>query len=818
MTKSLLLTVVAMYGISALAAVPKPPAAKGTDHKVNAQVMRQIKANDAQAKVLSESILAPGVKEQVCALPGGAAYKRIVKADGSIPIRILKSPDTKEEAEGALLNEGFEGWDGTTKNWIPATWSEINSTGEAGTYNDGAFTWYVSAQNGTLPNPVEGQYYCIIPYAQVTRDDNTKEDLPQDEWLVTPKFTPRANEQLSFSISYSPLYLYDMSNENVDFSSMQFKNQIVAATLKVYVRETGGQWVEIYDIEPAWHNKTLNELFNDYFSQIDEKVTLPLNDYEGKEIEVAFQYAGIRGNTMELDQVVVDKAKLSVGYSRPAGAMFWGLSKDLEYPFYDETAQQPFTLLHVPAFTDLKWTNTSSENATAFNWTFDDGTANDKDLTLNFMPSRDDENGVWGMPSLTASAPGFADASYQIFAKGIYAGGAPQSGNYNFPLTLANVQKDDVNFLYNSQSIPLSGFHKYTKTVWTNMILNKNPTETDYYAPLGFLTKFEKPAKPYIVKRVWVMAYGLINEGSTFNFVFYRCSPSDMPYGAFASAECAYSDIVKIPVGYYSYYAIPFDLTSEDAGAPVTIDRDVMGMVYGLDGNEDNTIYLLQTVSYDAADTNSQFIYLVGAEGGNSQVFFMPMSALTDAAGNRTKTNLYMELETDFPWLQPNCDTEQFIGTDGGDLKLRLDSYYDASQLSVTVTDEQGAPVDWITTTGAGKNTDAVITASVQAMSARATERVAHINVACQGCDNVEFTITQNTSTGIHSVANNHLSVSVDGNSIFVNNVNGEVVVYDVTGKVVAKAMAKGNAVINASLGNGVYIVKTSDKTVKVVK
>lgn len=48
------------------------------------------------------------------------------------------------------------------------------------------------------------------------------------------------------------------------------------------------------------------------------------------------------------------------------------------------------------------------------------------------------------------------------------------------------------------------------------MLLGKNPTDSAYYAPFGFMTKYEKPTKPYIVKRVWVLAYGMISETSKF--------------------------------------------------------------------------------------------------------------------------------------------------------------------------------------------------------------------------------------------------------------------------------------------------------------
>lgn len=457
MKKTILLSAMAFCGMAVMAhaGVEVNPLAnsKGQDYKVNANVSRQlVDTHDANATVLSERVLAPGVSEQECVLKNGVKYKRIVKADAQ-PVKVLKAPSSKADAEGALLNEGFEGWDGTTKNWIPATWSEINSEGEAGSYDGGAFTWFVSGQAGSLPTPVEGKYYCVIPYARVTRADNKKEDLPQDEWLVTPKMKLRTNEQLSFNISYSPLYLYDMSNENINFGTMEFIHQIISATLKVYIRENGGEWKEIYDIEPAWRNYTLNDLFNNYYNQRSEDVVISLKNYDGKEVEIAFRYVGIRGNTMELDKVVVDKAKLTALYQRPAGTMYWGLSKNIEYPLIATDGGSVRTFLHVPAYTDLTWTNRSSANVESVSWKYlaDDGTAQtstDKDLVSGFIPSRSIE-GLYPTPELTVKAQDFADESYKLPVLDVYAGGAPEMDGKTYPLTLANVQKDEVSFLFN---------------------------------------------------------------------------------------------------------------------------------------------------------------------------------------------------------------------------------------------------------------------------------------------------------------------------------------------------------------------------------
>ena len=633
----------------------------------------------------------------------------------------------------------------------------------------------------------------------------------------------RTNEQLSFNISYSPLYLYDMSNENINFGTMEFIHQIISATLKVYIRENGGEWKEIYDIEPAWRNYTLNDLFNNYYNQRSEDVMISLKNYDGKEVEIAFRYVGIRGNTMELDKVVVDKAKLTALYQRPAGTMYWGLSKNIEYPLIATDGGSVRTFLHVPAYTDLTWTNRSSANVESVSWQYNtdlgtDKAFTEKDLVSNFIPSRGIEGQLYAAPVLTVKAQDFADESYKLPVLGVCAGGAPEMDGKTYPLTLANVQKDDVSFLFNNQSIPLSGFHKFTKNIWTQMLLGKNPTDSAYYAPFGFMTKYEKPTKPYIVKRVWVLAYGMISETSKFGFAFYRCSPNDMPYAGFAGAECAYADIVKVPMGNFNYYAIPFDVAPTEGTDPVVIDRDVFGLVYGLDCDQNNTIYLLQTISYDKNDTNSQYFYLSGMKNGSPTSAVLPATSLTDNNGNELKTHLFMELETEFPWLKAIKETSLTVGAVGGDVKLCLDSYKDASELTVAVTDDQGSEATWLTTVGAGKDTDAVITATVQPLPEGASERVAKVKVSYPTCQDVEFTITQTPATGITTVKNSPLAVIVNGDNIVVSNVVGEVVVYDVTGKMVAKAHANGTANIATSLSNGVYIIKSATKTAKFIK
>lgn len=813
MKKFLLLMSAAAVSLSGMAFVKAPKLNQGQNYAIDGKVKQQLISASA-ANVVSETQLAPGVIEQVCATRDGGLVKRIVKNGKSVAAKSYQAP--VEAAEGATLSESFEGWDGLRANWIPAGWSEQNSDGKAPTLENGKFTWHVGAQEGSLLNPIDGNYYAIIYYAYEKDENNQSVDLPQDEWLISPAMTLRKNEMLSFYLGYNPLYLYDMSNENLDWTNRVFKNRIVSATLTVWVRETGGEWVQIYDVEPQWSDKELGELFDNYSSSGYEKVQLSLADYEGKEVQVAFRYAGIRGNSMVIDNVVVDQEPLLAKYDRPYGSLFLGYSEDLDSSIGDE--ENDYTFMYAPAYTTLTWNSVLSSNITSHSWAFGDNTSSEASIETEFAPSR--KENYYTLPSLSATADGYDDITFTYPVHGLYVGGGGDLGTKSFPLTRANLEKDGISLLYNSQSIPLSGYYKYTNTVWTQMFFGKTPTETDYLETLGFLTKFEKPAKPCIIKRVWVMAYGLIQDDSKLSMVLYRCAPNNMPYGAFASAECGVADMKVLNFGgSYNYYMIPFDFTVAEGENPILLDRDIFAMVYDLNSNENNIIYLVQTLTNDANDDASQYIYFTGKENGEDVGFVFDVASLTNTSGEPTKTHLYMELEVEDPWLKALSATEVELGAAGGTAELAIDTYYDAADLTYSVVDGAGNAADWATVIGAGSNAEGKVSVTLGELAEGATERVAKVTISSPTCSDVVFTVKQSAGSGVEVVEANPMKVTVKGGNIVVANAEGEVVVYDVAGKVVATATANGSAVIPATdLEGGVYVVSVAGKAVKVIK
>ena len=211
--------------------------------------------------------------------------------------------------------EGFEGWDYVMADWLPEGWTEENSNEDIFLLNNGAFTWHVGTQSGYLPNAPEGYNYALIYYAYDYDDTGKKFDLPQDEWMISPSYTVGANSTLSFFVGYSPLFLFNTDNSNLDWGKNDFKDRSPSTTLKIYIRSNGGEWVMLKDLYDEWAETPFDELFNNYFNVEFRQLSFDLAEYAGTDVQVAFQFVGMYGNTMEIDAFQITDATV-VGVDR----------------------------------------------------------------------------------------------------------------------------------------------------------------------------------------------------------------------------------------------------------------------------------------------------------------------------------------------------------------------------------------------------------------------------------------------------------------------------------------------------------------------
>lgn len=208
--------------------------------------------------------------------------------------------------------EGFEGWDYVMADWLPEGWTEENSNEDIFLLNNGAFTWHVGTQSGYLPNAPEGYNYALIYYAYDYDDTGKKFDLPQDEWMISPSYKVTENSTLSFYVGYSPLFLFNADNSNLDWGKNDFKDRSPSTTLRIYVRSNGGEWVMLKDLYDEWAETPFDELFNNYFNVEFRQLSFDLAEYVGTDVQVAFQFVGMYGNTMEIDAFQITDATVGV--------------------------------------------------------------------------------------------------------------------------------------------------------------------------------------------------------------------------------------------------------------------------------------------------------------------------------------------------------------------------------------------------------------------------------------------------------------------------------------------------------------------------
>ncbi len=757
--------------------------------------------NGAFCKTVRKSAVAP-----VC--PGIVRKTEHMRSAGTV-FAAAESQNT--------LYENFSGWDGSTLDWIPEGWSEINSTEEIKTLRDGRFTWGAIDPAGisSMPDAIDGKYVMCIYHASYKDDSGKSQDLPQDEWLITPQFTPKADEYLSFYLAYNPLYLFNCSNEYLDFSdsnNIKFKEKVPATTMKIQIREDGGEWVQLYDVYDDWKNGyDFQELLNNsrssyWFYQFG------LSDYVGKKVQVAFQFVGIMGNVMELDAVKVGVPVVEAAYSRPGGSFYWGFSED--YNLYSAVGYIP---LLVPAYTDLLWPNRSSENSIGFQWEYDDPEgeygdclySNDIDLTVSYPADCTYEEGTWfNVPRLDAYATPEKYESYTLDYPYMQVGGTtvavdPDFGNkYEFGACNYNLNYGYTVFT-DDNGTPLFGQSDATDQLWTSIMGGSIDV---HLRSLGNL--FEKPAHPYVISKVSVLGEGEIANDAKLTMTLKTVDAAGkIGDKALASATCSGADIIKTNIEGVSSLCIPFVFKDESGAVKeIVIDDAVIAILSGFDENV-KKFAAYQTNEPDKYGENNAYVLFDLSYQGNVMYSDYPY-ALSQLYNGNGYTFLF-NLDAAYPWMR--CDYTIFDASGDGESKtFELNSYYTSDKWDVSI--ESGAE-SWLSFSTDNRS----ITFTAQPN--HSASRAAKVTVSAPACTPVEFTVSQNKSSSIDNIGVDAgcSAVMADGLLMIQNDgtaSSGKL--YDVTGMLVREfALQNGlNSVDAQYLAKGVYVL-TLDNGVK---
>lgn len=832
MNKFLLLTsAFALTAASALQAQTAALVQHGSAQAVSFNAGKATVLNPNTAPTVAVKRLPGGLKLRVTRTASGALLKQLVKpVAGQSAVKVSKRHIAPAKAESAAsLYESFEGWDGENEDWVPSNWNRIVTADTLKNFN-GNCTWHVSGAVSFGPQPADGDYLATCN-AAIQYDDNfNATTYPQDEWLISPEVTVKDNEKLIFTAGYSPLFLFNTTS-GVDWSNMKFLKREVSATIKVMVREVGGEWKQLLDVYDLYKDMDFETLFNDYSDVDNYSYMLPLSEYAGKKVQVAFRYVGTDGNVVGIDAVKIGIPQPQAAYLRPQGAFYFGFSDDYRY-LSDKDGNG---LMLAPAYTDITWQNTSNDESETFQWQYDTpdgkaGTSTDENLTVNYPADYTTAYNWFNIPTLTASAGGATDSKYKWGGLGFQAGGHAQYTNSDNTVTQYGVGNYDIhNQFFQIQAAdnqPLYGYFDGIDKVWTQIL----GTQAHLY---GIANYFEEPLHPYSLSKVSVLGKGEFASDAQLKLNVIELDEQGNLGDTIATAVCKGSDVIQTNVNVVTgdkYAAIPFTFSEA-----VSVDTPILVVLEGFDNSKTTNFGAFQSGADPTGETNGYFLMRTTNDGETTEALY-PLSALSTSAGPCYSSFLF-GLNADYGWFElPDDVTYDEEGT----VVVNLPATNATTTFNVLAsvakdqwqyqfdTDDGTAP-EWLTATMAdAKAADDVIdgrgkiTFSAANLPAGVDERATSVMIGTPG-GYKEFYIVQSNGSGVNSVASRlGVKATCVGGDFAVSapaGVSG-VSVFTMAGQLVKTAAVSGNSVVPAQdLAHGIYLLRFSNgATVKVVK
>lgn len=722
------------------------------------------------------SLALPLAAEAGDAMPSNPVEKKIEisKVAGEIKpgnkildphVRMTAPAGATRVGEEYVLNEDFEAWkEGTNDNWLPEGWSVdrvVKAAGHAG--------WQIYAPK-SMYDPIPSQCMFFNGF-----------DDPVDEWLITPEVEVTDGMLLSFYSVPSPLYYYDP--DYIDYEKFEFTEKHILNDFRVNVSEDGGEtWTLLKSMAEDYLD--VMSYFDLYYLMFAQTFTIDLSEYYGKKVKIAFQVEGLpEGNSVLVDNVYIGYPALEVSYKRPEGALFFGLSSTDEY--------LPASILTVPVYEQVVFKNNSSSKAD-FVWTYEDTegekTSDDqKQLSVTYLTDYTDDfstrNNLYDMPVLTGSADKHATTEFS-YPYWLQAGGKGEYERHYIDTDEREIVDLGLGVIdpvtegtatYADIALPYFGFNHESDRFWTNDMLNGDKDLTldeDNYCRLvknGNL--FYATDAPLVINGVRANGYGKVSRDARFTAEIYLIGKNwvipDEPY---ATAVCTGDDITIID-RYASNYILSLNFKFDE---PIVMSKDLTPYYFVAIGgfhDEDNVEYYSPEMSERdnpeglALGWIAKEMRLMGRD--------FPISWSAVASYTESKVGFYIMLDAVFPWLM--SETDNITVSKGETVEVKLDSYYDGSQLKI-----ENLPA-WLSAMVEGRYGETFVKFT-------ATDDVAGDAAISITAPGVSKTITVTNSTG---------SVG----SIDISDLKGEETVYTLTGIRVNKN----------SLKPGIYIIKDSE-------
>lgn len=656
--------------------------------------------------------------------------------------------------EEYTLAEGFEEFanhidDPDALEWLPEGWTSINTHPNYDDPDALWYSWYItepSIAKGLPLNP-ESQYIAYIQYDEYEESD---------EWLITKPITVKEEDYLFFDLSYLPCYV---------FYNFYNKDDGIAATMKIKISDNGGEsWDLLLDVADLEYTDEELEISDFRRFRID------ISDYAGKTVLIAFQYEGVYGDSMQLDEVYVRPMLPTAIYNRPQGTFLSGVN--YKWDAFLTTS------IFAPAFKDLVWNNYSNE-ALSYQWDCDGENYDTPTYTANYSI------GTHSVPSLTATS-GSRQSSY-TWNGTLTAGRAMTIGNLdvnNNRLTVLSY--NDVpaprNYVFGSCELDMRGYHITTKAV---------------------MNIFEKPCSPMLISGVdLILATFEAPDDAEFFLRAVALTETGELGDTLAIASLKASDVEATELGGYYGYGMHFEFLKEVNGTPMPqrllIDEP---MAYIFDGfDRDDVVVGVVSNSVEQTFDAGAYVYrLLSKEGEEDMVDISSMGSYSLAMSlcNASMSSLGADKSVSVP------------GTAGTSAITVYSTLFMADGIDCTVADS------WLTT---GTPTDKAsgqisIPISFEALPEGTTQRSTTLTVSTLYADPITIEVIQDQSvSGITgaTILEGLYVAETDGELTICHAQDraGKLAIYNMQGVNVATAdlSTSGTTTLDIDLESGIYV------------
>jgi hypothetical protein len=789
----------------------------GLSHKLN--------LSDADIKVLGKVCASNGLPTK-CAVREALSSHKATLAKNRKAIK--KTPVIREAytASDTVLWESFESWDGSF-NWTPSDWTEFSISEQfisaSMEYNP---TWEVYETDGYYaPYATDGKYVASLTFSYDLYDaDSTliQQAHEQDEWIVSPTISDiKASNYLFFNVGYAPIsqhYFYENGEEVLDFERKSFDLEVLVTTTTRTPSNDESRYTSVFklsdviseqikDAANSSDSTSLSNLMNfawNYFA-------LPLNEFEGHNIRVAFRYKGFQGGTIILDAIRVSDKLPVANYATPEGSFFYGFSQDGKL-----ITGSKYSLL--PADRKSVWKNMSNKDSETFEWAY----ALPEDLeTLNGKSSEQDltipanrASGFYKMPELTARSTNRYDTDD---IDGMYKfGGNSAFDDGNGGTVLLGMTNWDPTKSYWWGQITEG---KYLFGTGAEIFFGQTKGSTGKVT--GIANYYDKPSSPYIMSSVWLPLYKCqtLTKNLRFNCTVYKAKIEEDGTTTITDEVIAntYTTAGNVTLTTNGIYFMTFNFDE-----PIVIDDAVM--IY-IDGFQQKNILEIAPFAQPLPHDSDINYALLSLETTNSSYILYPLEGLiTNATGvGNAKSSFCIHTNATFPYLY-SIDGYTFeVPNDGGEKTFNCDTFFSPDEWTI-----EGLP-NWAKIEKTIDETNATVSVKfqIEALPTDVQGRSANVKITSL-CNSMTFTLLQGSEiTGIQNVDKcNTAMVRLADNTLQLDYVEGinSVAVYNASGMLIKSAVlpASGTYSFDASdLSCGTYIVRFGGKyhpTVKVLK